>query len=205
MMKNYSVVIQAGGESRRMGQDKGLLPFGDGFMVNYILRQIDGMGEECFIISNHPDNYYRFGLSVYPDVIPGIGALGGVYTALFYAKTDYVILLACDMPFINKSLLTFLISSSKDFEVVIPRVGKDKLPEPFRAVYAKRCLTYVEETIHEGKRRVIDFFDQAKIRYVDQDEIEKYDPDGLSFFNVNTQKDLLVASRMAGFDVQDND
>ena len=59
-----------------MGQDKGLLPFGEMQMVEFILSQLEGMGEDRFIISNRPQDYTKFGLRVYPDVIPGIGALG---------------------------------------------------------------------------------------------------------------------------------
>ncbi|MFQ5615528.1 MAG: molybdenum cofactor guanylyltransferase [Anaerolineales bacterium] len=191
-----SVAIQAGGESTRMGADKALLPFQGGTMIEHILRQVEGLGDEIFIITNRPENYRRFGLPTFMDVIPNWGALGGLYSALYHSPQEYCLILACDMPFINRPLLEHIISLSPEYDAVVPRLSP-RFIEPFRAVYRKTCLPPIEAVIDAGQRRVISFFDQVNIRFVERAEIEQLDPECRSFFNVNTIEDLAKAGEMA--------
>ena len=196
-MVKYSVVILAGGKSSRMGQDKGLIPFINGSMLDYILSQISDLGNERIIISNEPQNYKKFGLPVYKDVIPDIGALGGIYSALTYALNPYCLLLACDMPFINTELINFMSGLISDFDIVIPRLNKEEFAEPFRAFYSKKCIPFIEKQIHFGNRRVISFFDSVSIRFLEREEIQKFDPDEVTFINTNTPEELEFAKRLA--------
>lgn len=197
-MVNYSVVIQAGGESTRMGHDKGLLSFGQYKMVEYILNQVREMGEQNFIVSNSPENYTQFGLPVYPDIHKNIGALGGFHTVLSNLETDYALVLACDMPFVQTDLVKYMLSLAFEFDIVIPRLDPDGFAEPFRAVYSKNCLSAVETAIRNHKRRVVSFFQDIRVRYVELNEIRQFDPDCRTFFNVNTPDDLQKAVQMAG-------
>ena len=197
-MVKYSIVIQAGGRSSRMGQDKGLMQFGNKKLVGFILEQVAGLGENNFIVSNQPQDYLEFGLPVHTDIYPDIGALGGFYTALSYLETEFVVVLACDMPFVNRKLLLHLLSLADEHDIVIPRLVDTEYAEPFRAVYSKRCLPAIEKAIAQKKRRVISFFDDMRVRYVEADEIHQFDPEERSFFNVNTPEDLKEAIRLAG-------
>lgn len=182
-----------------MGRDKGLLPFGNGTMVAFILDQVKGIGSEHFIISNKPGDYEKFGLPVYEDVIPDIGALGGIYTSLYYASKPYCLLLACDMPFVNLSLMDHMVGLADKYDLIIPRLTPEEFAEPFRAIYSKKCLPAIETAIEEGKRRVISFFPALSIRYIEQKEIHRFDPDERTFFNVNTPEDLEAAIQLADF------
>ena len=195
---NYSIVIQAGGQSTRMGQDKGLLQFGKYKMVEYILHQVSGMGEKNFIVSNRPEEYKEFGLPVYTDIYHNIGPLGGFHTIFSFLEMEYALVLACDMPFINRDLINYLLSLASDYDIVVPRLNHNKFVKPFRAVYSKRCMPAVEKAIEQNHRRVISFFDDVRVRYLEKDEIHIYDPDERSFFNVNTPEDLQKAIQMAG-------
>ncbi|MEW6718581.1 MAG: molybdenum cofactor guanylyltransferase [Chloroflexota bacterium] len=195
--QGFSLAILAGGKSSRMGRDKGLLPFQGMTMVEYILKQVEGLGADTFIISNHPENYQGLGLPVYKDVIPDIGTLGGVYSAVAYAIQPFCIVLACDMPFINRELLDYLLSFVPDYDVIVPRIKAQEFAEPLRGVYGKSCLQPIEETLAAGQRRVVDFFDKVHVRYVEKSEVERFDPQGLSFFNVNRMADLREAERIA--------
>jgi molybdopterin-guanine dinucleotide biosynthesis protein A len=197
-MMNYSIVIQAGGQSTRMGQDKGLLQFGKYKMVEYILHQVSGMGEKNFIVSNRPEEYKEFGLPVYTDIYHNIGPLGGFHTIFSFLEMEYALVLACDMPFINRDLINYLLSLASDYDIVVPRLNHNKFVKPFRAVYSKRCMPAVEKAIEQNHRRVISFFDDVRVRYLEKDEIHIYDPDERSFFNVNTPEDLQKAIQMAG-------
>ena len=181
-----------------MGQDKGLLQFGKDKLVGFILRQVDGLGENNYIVSNQPHDYLEFGLPVYPDILPDIGALGGFYTALSRLETEFAVVLACDMPFVNRDLLLYLLSLADEHDIVIPRLVDGEFAEPFRAVYSKGCLPAIERAIAQNKRRVISFFENMNVRYVTADEIHRFDPEERSFFNVNTPEDLNEAIKLAG-------
>ena len=196
-MSKLSVVIQAGGKSTRMGQDKGLMPFLNTTMIQYILQQVAEMGEETIIISNNVENYKDLGYPVYPDVIPNWGALGGLYSALFHASYKTVLLLACDMPIIKTALLQHLISLSGEYDAVIPRLNSSEFAEPFRAVYKKSCLGPIMSAINAGQRRVISFFEEVDIRFVERKEVLVFDPDLVSFMNANTPKDIKTIEKIA--------
>ncbi len=196
-MFNFSVVIQAGGGSSRMGQDKALVPFEGSTLIEYILSQIEGFGDEQIIITNRVKEYQRLGLPVFQDVIPGLGALGGIYTGIYHASYHHSIILACDMPFVNINLLKRLLELAPGYDAVIPRLKSDEFAEPFRAVYAKTCLSSIEDAIESGQNRVISFFDDLNIRFFCAHEIRIYDPEGMSFFNVNTPEELAEAKKLA--------
>lgn len=201
-MQGVSIVLQAGGKSTRMGQDKALVPFMDVTMIEYILQQIEGLGHDTIIITNSPDNYRFLNLPLFPDVIPDWGALGGLYSAIFHASQDTCLVLACDMPFVNVPLIKYLITLIPEHDAVIPHLDsseneKPVLAEPFRAVYRKSCLAPIKSAITAGERRIVSFFNQVRIRFVDRAEIEVFDPGLQTFFNVNTPDELLEAKRIA--------
>jgi molybdopterin-guanine dinucleotide biosynthesis protein A len=134
---------------------------------------------------------------LFGDVLPGLGALGGLYSALHSARQPHVLVAACDMPFIVRPLLDHLIDLRAEADVIMPRLGGEA--EPFRAVYAARaCLGPIRAALDAGRRRVVSFFPDVRVRYVDEAEIERFDRQRLSFFNVNTPDDLDQARRLAG-------
>ena len=197
-MSKFSLVIQAGGQSSRMGSDKGLLPFQGTTLIQYILGQLAGIGDETLIISNRPGEYKNFGPTVYSDLIPDRGALGGIYSAMFYSIHDVCAILACDMPFINIPLLHHLTNLTAGYDVVMPRLEPNEYAEPFRAVYRKKtCLPVIKRQLDAGELKVADFFDDVKIRYVEKEELQQFAEDLISFTNINTPEDLAKADKLA--------
>ena len=100
------------------------------------------------------------------------------------------------MPFVNLPLIDFMLSQAPYFDVVIPRWKPEDYAEPFRAIYSRACLDPIKEAIASGEKRVISFFRGVKIRFINADEISQFDPEGLTFFNVNTPDDLIEARRL---------
>ncbi|MFC2032541.1 molybdenum cofactor guanylyltransferase, partial [Chloroflexota bacterium] len=129
------------------------------------------------------------------DIYPGKGSLGGVYTGLTASDSFYNLVIACDMPFLNQSLLKYMMQLSVDFDVVVPRLGN--MVEPLHAVYSKACLMPIESMLKQGKLSVFKLFTQVKVRYVEAEEIDRFDPEHLSFFNINTKADLERAKKLA--------
>ncbi len=191
-----TLVIQAGGESRRMGADKALLPFLGQPLILRPLSRLAVVADEVLVTSNQPENYQFLGLTPIPDLLPGYGALGGLYTALSVASHPYVAVVACDMPFASPELFAVELALLRETgaDAVIPR--SDAGTEPFHAVYRREtCLPHVRAALEAGKRRVDAWFSQVNIRYLEPAEFLPYDPDQLAFLNINTPEELTEAER----------
>ena len=130
------------------------------------------------------------------DIYPGKGALGGIYTGLASADSFYSLVVGCDMPFLNRDLLCYLIDLAPNFDVVVPRI--DDMLEPLHAVYSRDCLAPIKELIDKDRLGVSQLFNLVKTRYVGKDEIAKFDPRCSSFFNINTLDDLRKAKDLIG-------
>ncbi len=191
-----TIAVQAGGRSSRMGRDKALLPLGGMPLIEHVLRRVEGLGDEVIITTNQPEDYAFLGMRMAEDRQPGAGALHGLLTALEAARGERVLLVGCDMPFVSRSLLEHMLAIATDAEVVIPRRG-GKL-QPLHAIYSKTCAGPVSQALEAGEKRMISFFPRIQTRIVEQETIDQYDPEGLSFFNANTPEELAQAERLLG-------
>ena len=200
-----TLVVQAGGESQRMGADKALLSFLGQPLILRPLKRLASMADEVLVTSNHPEGYRSLGLTPIPDLLPGLGALGGLYTAFSAASHPVVAVVACDMPFASPELFTYELSVLLSAEVaaVIPRSGAGI--EPFHAVYHREaCLPHGESALNKGKRRADAWFSQVEIRYLTPEEIHPFDPAGLAFLNINTPEEFAAAERFARNQIKQN-
>jgi len=195
-MSQFSVLINAGGKSARMGSDKAFADLGGQPMIQYIIEQTADLGEQI-IIANDPDRSAGLGLPVVTDLLPDKGALGGLYTAVQTANQPYAIVLACDMPFVNRPLLDYMMGLAPDFDAVVPRIipagsepGARAEAEPFRAIYGKTCLEPIRNALAAGKMRMISFYGDINLRWVEEHEIKQYDRELLTFKNCNTPEEL---------------
>jgi molybdopterin-guanine dinucleotide biosynthesis protein A len=193
-----SLVIQAGGESQRMGTDKALLPFLGQPLILRPLSRLARLANEVLVTSNHPESYRFLGLTPIPDVFPGLGALGGLFTALSVARYPYVAVVACDMPFASLEIFALAVIQLRETgaDAVIPR--SEAGTEPFHAVYRREsCLPFVHSALEAGKRRVDAWFSQANVRYLELEDMLPYDPEGLVFLNINTPEELQETEKIA--------
>lgn len=193
-----SIVIQAGGQSTRMGQDKGLMPFLGRPLVDRVARRLASAGDELLVTTNRPEDYIFLMLPLIPDRIPGLGALGGLYTALSAAHGAIVAVVACDMPFVQPALLLaqrdLLIEEAVD--VVIP-CSPEGL-EPLHAVYRREaCLAAVEDALKAGERKVTSWLEKVHARIMSPQEVGAIDPAYRSFINVNWPEEFAAAEALA--------
>lgn len=192
-----SLAILAGGNSLRFGDDKALVPLNGKPLLAHVLERTAGLAAETFIVTNRLGAYEQFKQRLVGDLLPGRGVLGGLYTALYYAAQPWLLALACDMPLVNRELLAYMLTLTGDVELVVPVVHN--LPEPLHALWSKACLGPVREALDRGERRLVSAFLAVKVREVSQAEVEAFDPEHLSFLNVNTPDQLAeVARRLAG-------
>lgn len=137
----------------------------------------------------------RPGLRWLSDLYPGKGSLGGIYTGLHHASCHYSLVVACDMPFLIPSFLSYLLEQAPGHDIVIPYVGTHQ--EPLHAVYSRGCLGPMEELIQQDSLQIIQLLPLVRVRMVTEPEIDRFDPEHLSFFNINTQADLEWARSKA--------
>jgi len=203
-----TVVIQAGGQSSRMGEDKALKTFLGRPLIQRVIDRLTPIADEMIVTTNRPAEYAFLNLRLVPDLKPGRGALGGLYTAIASATHPFVAVVACDMPFASQIFFEGArnIMVKEDADVVIARVA---LPaeqtgksgegyEPLHALYRRdTCLPAIESAIDADQWKVIAWFPKVKVRELSAEETKSFDPSGLCFWNLNTPEEFLEAEKRA--------
>lgn len=193
-----TVVIQAGGESRRMGRSKATVPFAGRPLICRLVERLAPVADDLVITTNEPENlaflhseYPQLGIQLVRDVFDYRGALPGLYTALRAARNPFVAVVACDMVFASSSLVAAEAIALKESgaDAVVP-VNKHGF-EPFHAIYRRmECLPAIREALDRGEKRAQGFFDQVNILEFPQSKVLEAEPMGGCFINANTPDEL---------------
>ena len=181
-----------------MGQDKALLPFLGKPLIQRVINRVASLGDELIITTNTPENYQLFKVPLFQDLLPGYGALGGLYTALSVCHYPFVYVVACDMPFVNTGILvrSFEVLEAENADAVIPKTAHGF--EPFHAVYRRNaCLPAIKDALQSGEKRLISWFSQVSVVAFPESELRLHDPQGLAFMNLNTREDFENAEQLA--------
>lgn len=192
-----TLVIQSGGQSSRMGEDKALKLFLGKPLIQRVLERLAPLADEVVITANQPAAYEFLGLRIVPDLIPNRGALGGLYTAIAAATQPLVAVVACDMPFASAELFkrALQVMQSENADVVIAQTEEGY--EPFHALYRRdTCLPAIQAAIAADKWKVIAWFPQVNVRILTSDEVKACDPSGACFQNLNTPEEFAAAERI---------
>lgn len=205
-----TIVIQAGGASSRMGEDKALKPFLGRPLIQRVVERLAPIADEMIVTTNRPAEYGFINTSTRPigqpvrrlrlvtDLKPGRGALGGLYTAIASASHPFVAVAACDMPFASKNFFesAYRLMVREEADVVIAKT--DEGYEPFHALYRREtCLPAIEAAIDADQWKVIAWFPQVKVKMLSPDEVRAFDPSGLCFWNLNTPEEFSEAEQRA--------
>jgi len=192
-------IVLAGGKSLRFGRNKLLESVRQKSLLEHVVSCINSLSREVIIVTSEKWDIPRFTIGhdtrIITDIYPGKGPLGGTYTGLVASKYHCNFVAASDMPFLDRALIEHMIELADHADMVIPRLGN--LLEPLHAVYTKDCLAPMEDMLRQGKLSLHKLISLVKVRYVDSEEIEKYDPEHLSFFNINTRMDLEKAKKLS--------
>jgi molybdopterin-guanine dinucleotide biosynthesis protein A len=180
-------VILVGGKSRRMGRDKAFLQIAGRTLFEGVLVIFKESFDRLVLAGDRAERFAGYGLPVLPDIYPG-SALGGLYTALYHAETEYIFVSSCDLPFPNREMLLFLCSLRDGFDAVVPSTAHGF--EPLFALYAKSCLGPMKELLESGNFCAYAYYPQIRVRYVHDEEIAYLNRDGRSFVNVNTPEEF---------------
>ena len=190
-----SGVILAGGASRRLGRDKALERIGGQTLLERVAGTIAPLSAEVVVVVASPAQAAALplppGVRVVSDSFPGCGSLGGIFTGLSASVEPWVLVVACDMPFLNPRLLRRLMAMRRNVDAVIPCVNGQ--PEPLHALYSRACLVPMERMLRAAQLKIAPLFEAVRVRYVGEDTIDRFDPDHRSFFNVNSPADVEEA------------
>ncbi len=177
-----------------MGREKAYLRIGERTIIE---EQSDTLGrifDEIIIVANSQKYFKNIDVKVVTDIIPDLGPLGGLYSGLAVSSNIHSFLIACDMPFINLQLIDYMIKQIGENDIVIPLSSKGI--ETLFAVYSLNCLETIRRQIEFRNLKLLDILNFFKVKYISQEEVEKYDPKEFSFFNVNSPKDYEEALKI---------
>jgi molybdenum cofactor guanylyltransferase len=197
-----SAFILTGGTSTRMGKPKGLLEFGGQPLILRIARLVEPLVSAVTVVGSLKP-YASLGLEVIEDIqfsSPNesgrtAGPLAGIATALTATRTEWNVILACDLPYLSAEWLDWLLARAvgSDRQIVMPRTAGG--PEPLAAVYRRECAAPTIAALQRGVRKVTDAMEQFRIEFVTERDWQHIDPDGCVLRNMNTPQDYEEARR----------
>lgn len=191
-------IVLAGGRSLRLGRSKALQAIQGKSLIQWVVDRLAMLSTEIIIVTARGEAIpcsSAVRIKTVADIYPAKGTLVGIHSGLIASSSSQAIVVGCDMPFLSVSLLEYMTQTLADSDVALPRIGE--MVEPLCAVYSKNCLAPIQELLDQNELRISRLFGMVKVRYIDEDDIDSFDPEHLSFFNVNSQIDLDRARRLA--------
>jgi molybdopterin-guanine dinucleotide biosynthesis protein A len=200
-----SAAILAGGQSQRMGTDKAVIrltPAGP-TLIERVLAAVRAVADEVLIVAND-DRLAFAGTRIVPDVMPGAGPLGGIYSAVMAARHEHCLVVACDMPFLAPPLLRAMAAQARDYDVLALYLaaGENRqgaaggVYETLHAMYGRGALPAMRAQLLAGRYKIVGFFPAVRVRAFAESDVRRHDPALLSKFNVNTPARLTEAREL---------
>lgn len=194
--KVVTAVILAGGASSRMGQNKALMELGGRPMIDRIIEPLRNSFREIIIVTDHPGQYgHLSNVKLVKDIVSGgkKNSLLGIYSGLKAASHPYIFIIACDMPFVNISLIENMIRGLRDEDIVIPYIEPHY--EPLYALYHKNCIKAIQGMLAEDNYKITELLKLLRVSKILPKEIKRFDPHMKCFVNVNTYEQYIAVSR----------
>ncbi|MFY9383504.1 molybdenum cofactor guanylyltransferase [Acetomicrobium sp.] len=200
-----TAVILAGGKGKRLGYNKALLKMGDTYLLEIIVRNIKAISDRILFVVSPNDYSHLLSIhssllssncvSVICDSIPNQGPLLGLIEALKWSNEEWIFLVGCDMPFIEKPLVKLIYQSRKSgSQVLVPRLNG--FLEPLHAFYHRSCLKAAETAYKQGKRKIKDFYPFVNVSVLEEKAMRVIKNYQISFFNINSAEDLQRAQKI---------
>jgi len=191
-------IILAGGKSSRLGRSKALQVIESKSLIQWVVDRLATFSTEIIIATAHGEAIpcsSAVRIKTVADTYPGKGPLVGIYSGLIASSSSRAIVVGCDTPFLSVGLLEYMTQTLAEFDVALPRIGE--MIEPLCAVYSKNCVAPIQKLLEQNELRISKLLSMVKVRYIKEDEINSFDPEHLSFFNINSQADLERARKLA--------
>jgi len=193
MKGDATLAILVGGESRRMGLPKHLLPASGGTVIEHLIGKLSSLFVETLVVGRRL-NLEGGGFRIVEDARPEQCPLVGIVSGLSAAKSDLCFVLACDLPFVKPELVQYLLSRAGGVDIVVPIING--YYEPLCAVYRRTAIPVIQETLDQGVLKITEIYDRLRLRKVPESDIRRFDPELASFINLNTPRELRLLSRL---------
>ncbi len=190
-IREISAYIIAGGKSKRFGSDKARYRFRGKELILHVYDIISRIFEKIVLVSYTDMDDLLPGVERIEDIIPGLGPVGGIYTALVHSDKPALFAVACDMPFISPDFIRFMAGFADKYYAVIP--GEDDKLEPLHAFYSASCREDVERVITEGSKRIVTIFERKDVKVIGPDLWNRNGENRRMFLNINSLEDLKKA------------
>lgn len=190
-LDDFSAIILTGGKSSRMGSPKALLPFGNEPLITHIVRILEHKFNQIVVVAAPDQDLPALPVKLVRDEIAYQGPVGGIYYGLKQANGSAAFVTSCDAAFLSLPLISWLTTQIGNHDVVVP-YWQERF-QPLHAVYRRSVLPLLKEQLEHGELRPILLYDKVRTYKVSEDEIRRFDPEGLSFFNMNAPEDYAQA------------
>jgi molybdopterin-guanine dinucleotide biosynthesis protein A len=191
-------IILAGGRSSRLGRNKSLQTVAGKTLIQWAINRLAILSTEIIVATARGEEIpysSNISLKTVADIHPGKGPLAGIYSGLIASSSPRAIVVSCDTPFLSVGLLEYMTQTCPGFDIVVPRI-QEKI-EPLCAVYSKSCAAPIRKLLKQNELKIIELYPMVTVRYIEEAEIDRFDPEHLSFFNINSQSDLDRARQLA--------
>ena len=189
-----SAIILTGGKSSRMGRPKALLPFDGEPLIVHLVRMLKSQFADAVVVAAPDQELPPLPATVARDEVAYQGPVGGLYYGLKAASHSIAFVTSCDAAFLNLPLIGYLMSRIADNDVVVP-YWQERL-QPLHALYRRSVLPLIEEQLQRGELRPVFLYPKVRTCRVGEEEIRRFDPDGQSFFNMNSPEDYAQALKL---------
>ena len=186
-----SAVILTGGKSSRMGRPKALLPFAGEPLIAHVVRKLKRIFAEAVVVAAPEQELPTLPVTLVRDEVAYQGPVSGIYHGLKASTREACFVTSCDAPFLNLQLISGLVSQLSDFDVVVP-YWQERF-QPLHAVYRRHVFPLLREQLNRGELRPISLYSKVRTREIQEEEIRRLDPEGLSFLNMNSPEDYREA------------
>ncbi len=186
-----AAVVLAGGKSSRMGRPKALVVFDGEPLIAHLVRSLHRIFHNIIVVAAAEQELPELPVTLIRDELAFQGPVAGIYYGLRAAADEFAFVTSCDAPFLNLSLVRFLTTQIRDFDVVVP-YWEERF-QPLHAVYRAKLAPLLAEQLERGELRPVTLFGRVRTLKIQPDEIRRFDPDGTSFLNMNTPADYEAA------------
>lgn len=189
-------VILSGGKSSRMGENKAFLRVDGERLIDRQVRLFRELFRQMIIVTGAPLDYLDQDATIVTDILPDKGALGGIYTGLFFAAEEHAFVAACDMPFLNRAFLEHMIRQAAGYDIVVP-APPDGL-QPLHAIYGRRCLPVIKNLLERNRLQIKELYPSQRLLEIPPAVLGSFDPAGRMFLNINTPEDFNCLAPHSG-------
>jgi molybdopterin-guanine dinucleotide biosynthesis protein A len=193
LFANGSAVILIGGKSSRMGSPKALLRFDGEPLIVHLARKLSKLFTDLVVVAAPGQDLPPLQAKIVRDEIAYQGPVGGIYYGLRASAAEFSFVTSCDVPFLESRLVAHLTSLIDGHDAVAP-YWENRF-QPLCGVYRRTVLPHLKAQLDRGELRPIYLYDKVRTRKVDEAELRRFDPEGLSFFNMNSPQDYELAQQ----------